>query len=197
MTWWQPRCLSVFGCGCVIRWDKGLFVFVLLCVCCLACLRGVYIAAFQVTRRPVCNNWCFPNPHPLLRPPLTAANPSYRVTRFSPSLPEALRTSYQSHSVPHSPAQACTPANSYLLLSFPLCQSSEPSLVSGLIGDPHRTDARAIVHSKSSFHSFGLRLLLVLLIHGYHRNPPPPPLIHTLFLIAIISLWGPGCCFSS
>lgn len=131
-----------------IRWDKGLFVFVLLCVCCLACLRGVYIAAFQVTRRPVCNNWCFPNPPPLFRPPLTAANLFYRVTRFSPSLPEALRTSYQSHSVPHSPAQACTPPDSYLLLSFPLCQSSELTLVSGLIGDPQRTDARAIIHSK-------------------------------------------------
>ncbi len=75
----------VFGCGCVIRWDKGLFV--LLCVCCLACLRGVYIAAFQVTRRPVCNNWCFPNPPPLLRPPLTAVNlfyPRYTFLSISP-----------------------------------------------------------------------------------------------------------------
>lgn len=144
--WWSAS-LSVFVCGCVISWDKGLFV--LLCVCCLACLRGVYIAAFQVTRRPVCNNWCFANPSPLFRPPLTAANLSYRVTRFSPSLPEALRTSYQSHSVPHlytfSTAQTCTPPDSYLLLSFPLCQSSEPSRV--------RVDRRSPEDRCESHHS--------------------------------------------
>lgn len=117
------------------------------------------------------------NPSPLFCPPLTAANLSYRVTSFSPSLPEALRTSYQSHPVPHSDtpslAKACTPPDSYLLLSFPLCQSSEPTLVSGLIRDPHRTDVRAIIHLKLQFFLLVLHLLSVLLIQSYHSNPTP------------------------
>lgn len=159
-TWddkrWHSAWLSVFVCDCVVRWDE-IRDCLCLCYCMCVVLRVSegYIAAFQVTRRPVYNNWCFLNPSPLFCPPLTAANLSYRVTSFSPSLPEALRTSYQSHSVPHSDtpslAKACTPPDSYLLLSFPLCQSSEPTLVSGLIGDPHRTDVRAIIHLKLQF----------------------------------------------